>query len=215
MIINQNFNALSKRFYINPISNKADLVRFGFIKISRAFQNFRIVFGLFLLVSSTESMMAAPRDNQNNDEASKAQQVESANPKSSNEPAGVNMDDNIRLRRALDEYSRMVDPAHVQIEERRRVMHKRLQERFSQTDKDNDGTVSLEEAYDSMPQLARHFGAVDLNGDRLITLDELEALQVRIIERQRVASVKSDPPEVENTKSKNKQSVVNNRKNAY
>ncbi|WP_045751905.1 EF-hand domain-containing protein [Candidatus Methylopumilus turicensis] len=160
-------------------------------------------------------MMAAPRDNQNNDEASKAQQVESANPKSSNEPAGVNMDDNIRLRRALDEYSRMVDPAHVQIEERRRVMHKRLQERFSQTDKDNDGTVSLEEAYDSMPQLARHFGAVDLNGDRLITLDELEALQVRIIERQRVASVKSDPPEVENTKSKNKQSVVNNRKNAY
>lgn len=215
MIINQNFNALSKRFDINPISNKADLVRFGFIKISRAFQNFRIVFGLFLLVSSTESMMAAPRDNQNNDEASKSQQVESANPKSSSEPAGVNMDDNIRLRRALDEYSRMVDPAHVQIEERRRVMHKRLQERFSQTDKDNDGTVSLEEAYDSMPQLARHFGAVDLNGDRLITLDELEALQVRIIERQRVASVKSDPPEVENTKSKNKQSVVNNRKNAY
>ena len=215
MIINQNFNALSNRFYINPISNKADLVRFGFIKISRALQNFRIVFGLFLLVSSTESMMAAPRDNQNNDEASKSQQVESANPKSSSEPAGVNMDDNIRLRRALDEYSRMVDPAHVQIEERRRVMHKRLQERFSQTDKDNDGTVSLEEAYDSMPQLARHFGAVDLNGDRLITLDELEALQVRIIERQRVASVKSDPPEVENTKSKNKQSVVNNRKNAY
>jgi Ca2+-binding EF-hand superfamily protein len=129
--------------------------------------------------------------------------------------AGVNMDDNIRLRRTLDEYSRTVDPAHVQIEERRRVMHMRLQERFSQTDKDNDGTISLEEAYDSMPQLARHFSAVDLNGDRLITLDELEALQVKIIERQRVVSARPDTVEVENPKTKSKQNVVNSRKNSF
>jgi len=91
----------------------------------------------------------------------------------------------------------------------------RLQERFSQTDKDNDGTVSLEEAYDSMPQLARHFSAVDLNGDRLITLDELEALQVKIIERQRVVSARPDTVEVENPKTKSKQNVVNSRKNSF
>lgn len=214
MIINQNVNADSKLFCPNAINNWASFSTFCFTKISRACLTCRVAFGLFLLASSTDAMMAAPRDSQNNDEPNKPQQVEITNSKPLTEPAGVNMDDNIRLRRTLDEYSRTVDPAHVQIEERRRVMHKRLQERFSQTDKDNDGTVSLEEAYDSMPQLARHFGAVDLNGDRLITLDELEALQARIIERQRVDSVRPDPVEVENPKTKSKQSVVNNRKNA-
>jgi hypothetical protein len=66
-----------------------------------------------------------------------------------------------------------------------------------------------------MPQLARHFSAVDLNGDRLITLDELEALQVKIIERQRVVSARPDKVEVENPKTKSKQNVVNSRKNSF
>jgi hypothetical protein len=214
MIINQNFNAYGKLSSPVAISNLAGFIKFCSLKISRACMLYRIAFGFLLLVTSTESMMAAPRDSQNNDEASKPQQVDSTISKQSSEPSGVNMDDNIRLRRTLDEYSRTVDPAHVQIEERRRVMHNRLQERFSQTDKDNDGTISLEEAYDSMPQLARHFGAVDLNGDRLITLDELEALQARIYERQRIVSVKTDAGEADNSKTKSKQSVVNNRKNA-
>jgi len=157
--------------------------------------------------------MAGPRDNQNNnDEVSKSQP--SDNLKSSTEAVGVNMDDNIRLRRTLDEYSRTVDPAHVQIEERRRVMHQRIQERFSQADKDNDGTISLEEAYDSMPQLARHFGAVDLNNDHGITLDELEALQAKIAERQRMATLKVEVPETDNSKAKNKQGTASNRKSA-
>jgi hypothetical protein len=214
MIINQNFNAYGKLSSPDVINNLASFFKLCLLKISRACMACRIALGLLLLVSSTESMMAAPRDSQNNDEASKPQQVDSTISKPSSEPSGVNMDDNIRLRRTLDEYSRTVDPAHVQIEERRRVMHNRLQERFSQTDKDNDGTISLEEAYDSMPQLARHFGAVDLNGDRLITLDELEALQARINERQRGVSIKTDAGEADNSKTKSKQSVVNNRKNA-
>ncbi len=214
MINNQNFNAYGKLSCPNAINNLARFSKFCFIKISRVCMACRITLGLFLLVSSTESMMAAPRDSQNNDDSNKPQQVDSTISKPSSDPAGVNMDDNIRLRRTLDEYSRTVDPAHVQIEERRRVMHKRLQERFTQTDKDNDGTISLEEAYDLMPQLARHFDAVDLNRDRLITLDELEALQVRIIERQRVVSVKPDSVEAENSKKKGKQSVLNNRKKA-
>lgn len=208
MLINQNFNNFYKLSSLEIISDVM-----SFAKRNRAFLLSRFAFALFLVFSSSKVMMAAPRDNQSNsDEVTKSQQVDSSKP--SSEAMGVNIDDNIRLRRALDEYSRTVDPAHVQIEERRRVMHARLQERFSQTDRDNDGTISLEEAYDTMPQLARHFGAVDLNGDRLITMDELEALQARIAERQRIATVKAEVQETENPKSKTKGNISNNRKNA-
>jgi hypothetical protein len=204
MFINQNISACSKFLNLNAVS---------FAKINRIVLMSRIAIGFALVFSFAEVMMAGPRDNQNNnDEVSKSQP--SDNSKSSNEAVGVNMDDNIRLRRTLDEYSRTVDPAHVQIEERRRVMHQRIQERFSQADRDNDGGISLEEAYDSMPQLARHFGAVDLNSDHMITLEELEALQAKIAERQRIATVKIDTPESDSSKSKSKQGASGNRKSA-
>jgi hypothetical protein len=204
MFINQNFSACSKFLNLNAVS---------FAKINRIVLMSRLAIGLALVFSFAEVMMAGPRDNQNNnDEVSKSQP--SDNSKSSNEAVGVNMDDNIRLRRTLDEYSRTVDPAHVQIEERRRVMHQRIQERFSQADRDNDGGISLEEAYDSMPQLARHFGAVDLNSDHMITLEELEALQAKIAERQRMATLKVDALETDNAKAKNKQGASGNRKSA-
>lgn len=125
---------------------------------------------------------------------------------------GVNMDENIRLRRDLDEYTRTVDPAHVQIEERRRLMHKRLQERFSQIDRDGDGLISREEALDGIPQLLKHFANVDLNGDNYLSLDELEALQARILERQRTMTVRVDPNadiEIANKKKSAKDSVTN------
>ena len=205
MFINQNLiSACFKCLNLNSL---------GFAKLNRMVRMSRLAIGLALLFSSAQVMMAGPRDNQNsNDEVIKTQQ--SDNSKSSTEAIGVNIDDNIRLRRTLDEYSRTVDPAHVQIEERRRVMHQRIQERFSQADKDNDGTISLEEAYDSMPQLARHFGAVDLNNDHAITLDELEALQAKIAERQRMATLKVEAPETDNSKAKNKQGTASNRKSA-
>ena len=204
MFINQNFSACSKFLNLNAVS---------FAKINRIVLMSRLAIGLALVFSFAEVMMAGPRDNQNNnDEVSKSQP--SDNLKSSTEAVGVNMDDNIRLRRTLDEYSRTVDPAHVQIEERRRVMHQRIQERFSQADRDNDGGISLEEAYDSMPQLARHFGAVDLNSDHMITLEELEALQAKIAERQRMATLKVDALETDNAKAKNKQGASGNRKSA-
>ena len=78
----------------------------------------RCALGLALLLPTSVVMFAAPRDAQGGEDAKSA----SSNTKSSNEPVGVNMDENIRLRRDLDEYSRSVDPAHVQIEERRPVM---------------------------------------------------------------------------------------------
>ena len=204
MFINQNFSACSKFLNLNAVS---------FAKINRIVLMSRLAIGLALLFSFAEVIVAGPRDNQNNNEEVTKSQP-SDNSKSATEAVGVNMDDNIRLRRTLDEYSRTVDPAHVQIEERRRVMHQRIQERFSQADRDNDGGISLEEAYDSMPQLARHFGAVDLNSDHMITLEELEALQAKIAERQRMATLKVDALETDNAKAKNKQGASGNRKSA-
>jgi len=168
----------------------------------------RCALGLLLLLPTSVVMLAAPRDAQSNED------TKSASAKPANEPVGVNIDENIRLRRALDEYSRTVDPAHVQIEERRRVMHKRLQERFASCDRDDDGSLILDEIYDCMPQLARRFGEVDLNGDRTISLEEIEALQAKIAERQKVLAVRTDSaadPEV-NSKRKNKDAA--NRKSA-
>jgi hypothetical protein len=122
---------------------------------------------------------------------------------------GVNIDENIRLRRDLDEYTRTVDPAHVQIEERRRLMHKRLQERFAQIDRDGDGFISRDEALDGIPQLLRHFTSVDLNGDNFLSLDELEALQARILERQRTMTVRADASQESDNNGKKKSAKDN------
>jgi len=125
----------------------------------------------------------------------------------------ISIEDSIRLRRDLDEYSRTVDPAHVQIEERRRIMYQRIQTRFADSDKDNDGSLSREEATESLPQVARHFGSVDTNNDGVLSLDELEALQFRIVERQRSDSIKIEPVEPESSsKRKSKDAMLTNRK---
>ena len=171
----------------------------------------RFVIGLVLLFPTGVVMMAAPRDAQSNEEL----KAPSSSNAKSNEPVGVNMDENIRLRRDLDEYSRSVDPAHVQIEERRRVMRKRLQERFASCDRDDDGSLVLDEIFDCMPQIARRFAEVDLNGDRGITLEELEALQARMADRQKVIAIKTDSAQDgDSAKRKNKDASGNGRKSA-
>ena len=167
-----------------------------------------------LLLFSTPLIVAAPRENQASPEdISKSLGSDSFNKPMAvpNDAIGVNLDENIRLRRALDEYSRLVDPAHVQIEERRRVMHKRLQERFTQIDKNDDGSISREEAAEGMPQIARHFNNVDLNADNQLSLEELEALQLKIMERQRMA-VKVEIVEPESIKRKSKDVSINKAK---
>jgi len=163
---------------------------------------------LCLLLGLSESIMAGGR----NDVARDGQPSEEVAPQSADadDNSAQTLDGNItdeermRLRRDLDEYSRSVDPAHVQIEERRRVMHQRLVERFANSDKDNDGSISREEATETMPQIARHFNQVDLNGDGIITLNELEAAQARAIERRRAETAKNEVQDPEPPKRKNK-----------
>jgi hypothetical protein len=102
-----------------------------------------------------------------------------------------------RLRKALDEYARAVDPDHDQIEERRRAMQESIKERFLASDKDNDGSIDRQEATESLPQIARHFSQVDSNQDDVITLDELEAAQARILERRKAAEAAMEAQKVQ------------------
>ncbi len=104
----------------------------------------------------------------------------------------ISIEESIKLRNDINEYSRTVDPAHVQIEERRRIMHERLKARFQAADVDNNNVISRDEAEQFMPQILRHFNDIDTNNDGVITLEELEALQTRIVERQRQEQEKKD-----------------------
>jgi EF hand len=92
-----------------------------------------------------------------------------------------------KLRKALDDYARSVDQDHQQIEARRRAMQESIKARFFDADSDFDNTIDRQEATEKLPQIARHFSAVDENQDGLISLEELEAAQMRILERRRAA----------------------------
>ncbi len=123
-----------------------------------------------------------------------------------------------KLRRALDEYARSVDENHEQIEESRRAMHESIERRFFDADSDNDGSVDKQEATEKLPQIARHFNQVDANQDDVITLDELEETQNRIIERRKEAELALQAKKLQAAvdavagKPKDKQSVVNAKK---
>ncbi len=93
----------------------------------------------------------------------------------------------LMLRRALDEYSRSVDHDHDQIEASRRVMRESIKERFFSADVDFDNHINRQEATQSLPQIARHFSAVDLNDDGLVALHELQAAQTRMMQRRKAA----------------------------
>lgn len=126
-----------------------------------------------------------------------------------------------RLRKALEDYARAVDPSHDQIEERRRAMKKSIETRFLDADNDNDGTLDRQEATEKLPQIARHFSSVDTNQDGLISLDELLDTQARILERRRISEALLEAekqPKLFETetlpvdKRKNKQATDNTKK---
>jgi Ca2+-binding EF-hand superfamily protein len=92
-----------------------------------------------------------------------------------------------KLRKALDDYARSIDNDHDRIEARRRAMQESLEARFLDADNDGDGTIDRQEATEKLPQIARHFNQVDINQDGVISLDELEEAQAKILERRKAA----------------------------
>jgi hypothetical protein len=163
---------------------------------------------VLILLGFSQFNFAASKELQNEDVSSD----DAAKPASTY--AGAQ--ESVRIRKDLDEYSRTVDPAHVQIEERRRVMRLRLQKRFTETDRNTDGSISRLEAVELMPQVARHFNEVDTNGDNYISFEELAALQAKIMERnQKSASatrVENIPDQSDMIKHKSKDAMLVNHK---
>lgn len=128
----------------------------------------------------------------------------------------ISLEERMRLHRDLNVYSRSIDSNHIVIENHRRGMRQRLYERFSGSDKDNDGSISREEATETLPQIARHFNQVDTNGDGVVTLNELAVLHARMVERQQHAEEvpTNEAQEVEIVKSKDKEVAAAPRKKA-
>lgn len=119
-----------------------------------------------------------------------------------------------KLRKALDDYARSVDPSHDLIEERRRAMQESIEDRFFEADADGNGTVDRQEATEKLPQIARHFNMVDTNQDNLISLGELVEAQARVLERRKATEIafeqqrqlkQQDPDQAMITKPKSKQ----------
>lgn len=125
-----------------------------------------------------------------------------------------------KLRKALDVYAKSIDRDHELIEERRRAMQESIKIRFFDADNDGDATIDRQEATERLPQIARHFNQVDTNQDGVISLDELENAQMRILERRKTTEIaveikKQQDIETNNpTKRKSKQASDNNRKRA-
>jgi hypothetical protein len=101
-------------------------------------------------------------------------------------------EDRARLRKALTEYARNTDPDHQLMLQKRKAMHDSISQRFNECNRDNDETLDREEATLCLPQVARHFSYVDLDGDGVITLEELENAYAKMTERQREAESRTE-----------------------
>ncbi|TXI44023.1 MAG: hypothetical protein E6Q52_10370 [Methylophilus sp.] len=118
-------------------------------------------------------------------------------------------EDRARLRKALSDYARNTDPDHQLMLQKRKIMHDSISQRFNECNRDNDDSLDREEATLCLPQVARHFSYVDLDGNGVITLDELENAYAQMVERQREAEAKTQAQQAivsdsDSDKSKNK-----------
>lgn len=83
---------------------------------------------------------------------------------------------------------------HAEIENRRQMLRRRMQERLQQADTDNDNSVSRLEAEGSLPGIARHFDEIDLNHDGVITLDEFRAAEeIRRLMNEQAMNTETKP----------------------
>lgn len=88
-----------------------------------------------------------------------------------------------KLRGELDDYARKY-PDREQLDERRRMMLERMQERLRAAD--GIGAITRSEAQLRMPKLARYFDQIDTNDDGVITREELDVAHARLQTRQTV-----------------------------
>ncbi|WP_020166623.1 MULTISPECIES: hypothetical protein [Methylotenera] len=129
-------------------------------------------------------------------------------------------DDRARLRKALADYARSTDPEHTQIELKRKAMQESIEKRFNECNKDNDDSLDREEATLCLPQIARHFSYVDVDEDGVITLEELQLAQAKLIERQKSAEARMEAQKIqdaetaikEKSKAKDNKQAANIRK---
>jgi hypothetical protein len=129
-------------------------------------------------------------------------------------------DDRARLKKALSDYAKNTDPEHNQIEHKRKLMKESISQRFNECNRDNDDSLDREETTLCLPQIARHFSYVDVDGDNVITLEELELAQAKSAERQRAAEAKMEAQRIQDaeaeiinkSKSKINKQVSNTRK---
>ena len=106
-------------------------------------------------------------------------------------------EDRARLRKALSDYAKSTDPEHIQIEQKRKSMKESIEGRFNDCNKDNDDSLDREEVTHCLPQIARHFGYVDVDEDGVITLEELELAQAKQIERQKAEEAKIEVEKIQ------------------
>lgn len=106
-------------------------------------------------------------------------------------------EDRVRLRKALDEYAKNTDPEHAQIEHRRREMQISVEQRFNECNRDNDDSLDRQEAMQCLPQVARHFGFVDVDEDGVITLEELQLAQAKNEEHKKAAEARIEAQRIQ------------------
>jgi Ca2+-binding EF-hand superfamily protein len=125
-------------------------------------------------------------------------------------------DDRARLRKALADYAKSTDPEHVQIERKRKAMKESLKERFAQCNTDLDDSLDRQEVTDCLPQIARHFRAVDVDEDAVITLEELELAQAKWTERHKAAEARVEAQRIKEAEAeiKEKSKSKNNKREA-
>ncbi|MFW5432300.1 MAG: hypothetical protein ACKE5M_02260 [Methylophilaceae bacterium] len=121
-------------------------------------------------------------------------------------------EDRARLRKALADYARNNDPEHIQIERRRKIMKQSLKARFTRCNNDLDDSLDRQEVTACLPQVARHFGAVDVDEDNVITFGELELAEAKWTERHKAADAKLEAKRIKEAEAKIKDKAAQPKK---
>jgi hypothetical protein len=175
------------------LHNNTSMARYYFNKLGLAITAVCALFGS-VITSAGQTEPSQAEESAQSDPSGNAEAIEGG---TTSLEGSITIEDRMRLHRDLNEYSRTVDPSHIVIEEHRRGMRQRLHERFTGSDKDSDGSISREEAAETLPQIARHFNQVDANGDGVVTLNELAVVHAKMVERRQPSTAKSDVQEVQ------------------